>query len=227
MGLSSVFPPSSALRPSMHAVIIANGELDANVRLRQIWQHAGWRIAADGGARNAREQLELAPQVVIGDLDSLDAETRTWLEQNHVEFIQHPVKKDETDLELALNLARTRGAERITILGAFGGRVDQTIANVLLLSRELQVVIADAASEMWAATNQAVIEGSIGDTVSLIPLDERVEGVVTRELEYPLRAEDLMRGSTRGVSNRMLTTRAEVNWQKGLLLIVHLFTNVQ
>jgi thiamine pyrophosphokinase len=206
----------------MHAVIVANGELHANARLKEIWQRADWRLAADGGARNAREQLGRAPQVVVGDLDSLDGATRAWLEANRAEFIQHPVAKDETDLELALNLAATRGAARITLLGAVGGRADQFIANVLLLTRTPNLVIAGATSELWAATGHAAIEGNAGDTVSLIPIDARVEGIVTRELEYPLRDEDLERGTTRGVSNRMLADRAEVSWRKGLLLIVHL-----
>jgi thiamine pyrophosphokinase len=205
------------------AVIVANGALDANARLRGLWQGAGLRLAADGGARHAREQLGLAPQVVIGDLDSLDQETRVWLEQQGAEFIRFPRAKNETDLELALSLALERGAEDVTLLGAFGGRVDQFLANVLLLTHATGVTIADTAGEVSAGTRHATIEGTIGDTVSLIPIDERVEGIITSDLEYPLREEDLLRGSTRGISNRLTATRAEVRWEKGLLLVVHLF----
>ena len=206
----------------MHTLIVANGVLEADARLRELWQRGDLRIAANGGARSAREHFGLAPQVVIGDFDSLDRETQAWLKQD-AEFIQYPRAKDETDLELALNLALERGAEHVTLLGAFGGRVDQFVANVLLLTRAPKVVIADAGSEMWTSTQQATIEGTIGDTVSLIPIDERVEGIFTRELEYPLRGEDLLRGSTRGISNRLTAACAEVNWKQGLLLIVHLF----
>ncbi len=76
---------------------------------------------------------------------------------------------------------------------------------------------------MWAATRHAMIEGTIGDTVSLIPIDERVEEIATRDLEYPLRRQDLLRGSTRGISNRLTASRAEVHWKKGVLFVVHLF----
>ena len=229
----------------MRVVIIANGELSATERLRECWQRADLRIAADGGAANAYRVLGLAPQVVVGDLDSLDEVTRRWLEQNGAEFLAYPPAKDATDLELALHLAVERGAEHVTIVGALGGRVDQFIANVLLLTRvpdrsapifavgeqragqSPQVVIADALSEMWMATERATIEGAVGDTVSLIPIDERVEGIVTENLEYPLRAETLVRGSTRGISNRLTAPRGEVQWRKGLLLIVHLFNAVR
>lgn len=207
----------------LDAVIVANGALEANGRLRGLWEGARLRIAADGGARHAREQLGAAPHVVVGDLDSLDEETRGWLEQQPPEFIRYPRAKNETDLELALDLALERGAEHITVLGAFGGRADQSIANILLLTRVPEVVLADRASEMWAATRGATIEGTIGDTVSLIPLDELVEQVVTSGLQYPLRDETLARGATRGISNVMLDTHAEVHWKRGLLLVVHLF----
>lgn len=207
----------------MLAVIVANGELHKNARLQKIWERADLRIAADGGARNARLFLERAPQIVIGDMDSLDDETRESLTNANVEMIQHPRAKDETDLELALLLAQTRGADEITILAAFGGRVDQFLANILLLSRMPHVRIAAQESEMWVGTGNEEITGSAGDTVSLIPLSGRVEGIVTTDLEYPLRAETLELGSTRGISNVMLTARAQVTWSEGTLLLVHLF----
>ncbi len=206
----------------MRAAIVANGNLRGDNRLQHLWGAADLRIAADGGARNARHQLGLPPQVVVGDLDSLDPHTRAWLGDFRVEFVEHPAAKDETDLELALMLARERGADAITLLGALGGRIDQSAANILLLSRMPGVVAADRAGDMWAATGSATIEGVPGDTVSLIPLSPLVEGIVTSELEYPLRDESLAFGTTRGISNRMLGARAEVHWKDGLLLVVHL-----
>ena len=68
--------------------------MSADTRLQEVWQRAELRIAADGGAQNARLFLSLPPQVVIGDLDSLDEETRVWqLEEGrwrHVHFHRSP-----------------------------------------------------------------------------------------------------------------------------------------
>lgn len=235
----------------MRAAIVANGELSAHARLKEIWLRAKLRIAADGGASNARLHLRIAPHVVIGDFDSLDDETREWLEKNSCEFIRHPPAKDATDLELALQLAQSRGADEITLLGAHGGRADQFLANVLLLTQARNVRIVDAASEMWVvgkagnegnkgtegmgATRYAIgdtraegigvaeILGKKGDIVSLIALDDRVDGIVTHGLQYPLRGETLERGSTRGISNVMLDEHATVRVARGALLVVHLF----
>ena len=207
----------------MRAVLVANGEMTDHARLKEIWLRANLRIAADGGARNARLFLKIAPHVVIGDMDSLDDETRDWLHTQRVEWIQHPSAKDETDLELAVQLAGTRGADEITILGAFGGRVDQFIANILLLTRTRHLRIADAANEMWIGSGLDVIQGKKGDIVSLISLDKRVEGITTENLEYPLYDETLERGSTRGISNVMTGEHAQVMTSFGTLLIVHAF----
>ncbi|MBI4672773.1 MAG: thiamine diphosphokinase [Chloroflexi bacterium] len=235
----------------MRAVLVANGELTAHARLKEIWLRANLRIAADGGARNARVYLRIAPHAVIGDFDSLDDETRDWLEKSSCEFIRYPPAKDATDLELALQLAQTRGADEITILGAHGGRADHFLANVLLLTQARNVRLVDGLSEMWLVgeeggegkegregkegkegregreggegTEGTEIAGRKGDLVSLIPLDERVDGIVTHGLEYPLRGETLERGSTRGISNVMLDRHATVRATRGALLIVHLF----
>ncbi len=208
----------------MHSVIVANGELIATPRLTELWRTADLRIAADGGAVNARRHLTLAPHVVIGDFDSLDDATRTWCAS--AEFIQHPRDKDETDLELALELAHTRGATTITILGAAGGRFDQAFANVMLLAKlasaHIAAKIAGANFDAWVAWARAEVAGQIGDTVSLIPLTERVEPVTTSGLDYPLRGETLYLGYARGVSNRLVETNATVAFANGLLLIVHL-----
>jgi thiamine pyrophosphokinase len=207
----------------MHAVIVANGDLQTNSRLQGVWESAGLRIAADGGARNARLVLGTAPDVVIGDLDSLDDETQSWLEANRVEMLQHPRAKDETDLELAILLAQERGATETSILAASGGRADQAMANVMLLARSPHTRIIDASAELWVGTGNEQIPGHAGDIISLIPLDTRVTGITTTDLEYPLRQETLERGSTRGISNVMLGETANVRWDAGQLLLVHLF----
>ena len=211
----------------MHAVIVANGSMENSTRLRELWRTADLRIAADGGAANARAHLALAPHVLIGDLDSLDEPTRAWCAAARVETIQHPRAKNETDLELALDLAGKRAATEITLLGALGGRFDQTLANVFLLagpaSQHIAARIAAPDFDAWIAWDRAVLQGRPGETVSLIPLSEQVDGIVTQGLVYPLRSETLFLGKARGVSNELAGDHAEISFTRGLLLVVHLF----
>jgi thiamine pyrophosphokinase len=143
-------------------------------------------------------------------------------------LIQHPREKDVTDLELALDLAMTRGATEIVMLGALGGRFDQAMANAMLLVKPVRAHvaarIAGADFDAWIAWEHVSIVGKIGETVSLIPITERVEGIVTDGLRYPLRNETLYLGSPRGVSNELREERAQVSFKTGLVLVLHLLT---
>jgi thiamine pyrophosphokinase len=190
-----------------------------------MWREATLRIAADGGAVNARRSLVLPPHIVIGDMDSLDEATHVWCEQAQAEWISHPRAKAKTDLELALDLARARGASEIVLLGVLGGRFDQQLANVLLLvsmaQARMSTRIVGPAFEAQVAWAHVTVTGHSGETVSLIPLTPQVEGVTTQGLLYPLRSETLYLGSTRSISNELAATRAEVTLTGGVLLVVH------
>lgn len=181
-------------------------------------------VGADGGARNAR-LLGLTPAIVVGDLDSLDAAEQEWLRGAGCRFLVHPAAKNETDLELALGWCVEQGALDITVLGAFGGRPDHWLGNVMLLAsarlRHRRVVLHGRRWQVWLARGEATVRGQAGDIVSLIPLSARVTGIVTDGLLYALRDETLHRGPARGLSNVMLGEQAQVRFRSGLLLIVH------
>ena len=64
------------------------------------------------------------------------------------------------------------------------------------------------------------LPGRIGDLVSLLPLGDRVDGVTTEGLRYPLRDEPLVAGPARGQSNVRMSPHAAVTIRRGRLLIV-------
>lgn len=207
------------------AIIFANGELPEPEAVQRLIQPGDLFIAADGGARHCRA-LGLTPHLVIGDFDSLDAGELGALEQAGAILRQHPRDKDETDLELALLEAAARGATFLIVLGAFGGRLDMTLANVQLL---LHPKLAGVHVELRHGAETArlirppggVISGAPGDTVSLLPLDGDVFGIVTHGLRYPLRDEALVAGPARGVSNALVEPQARITLAAGRLLVIH------
>ncbi|MEE8308188.1 MAG: thiamine diphosphokinase [Gammaproteobacteria bacterium] len=219
---------SQASKHIKHCVIIANGDPPDKETAQRHAQRADLLLAADGGAVHALA-LGLSPDVVIGDLDSLDSEQQTQLYAAGARFIVHPADKDETDLELALLHAAAQGAKSIVVLGALGGRLDQTLANVLLLTlpalvgRDARLV--DGAQTAFVIRDEAVISGKPGDTVSLIPLGGGARGVMTTGLKYPLDDGALPFGPALGISNEMTAERARVRVRAGLLLCVHLAQN--
>ena len=182
-------------------------------------------IAADGGARHCLA-LGLIPNLVVGDFDSLEPAELNQLAQAGAELIQYATRKDHTDLELALQHARQRGANEILVLAALGGRWDQTLANVLLLaakefiSLDIRLIDGDQELSLIHPGKPHPIHGQAGDTLSLIPLQGDAKGIKTVGLEYPLKDETLHFGNTRGISNVLLTEQAGITLEEGLLLCV-------
>jgi thiamine pyrophosphokinase len=208
----------------MYSVIVANAPtLDATPYTPQL-RAAELLIAADGGALPLI-QLGMAPHLVIGDLDSLDVDSQSLLQNQGVELRRSPRAKDETDLELALLHAAEVGADSIDIIGALGGRWDHTLANVALLAlpelRGRRVRLLADNQELFLVRDAAAIDGRRGDTVSLLPLTHVAQGVTTRGLLYPLDNAALRFERARGISNVLLDPPGHVALRDGLLLVVH------
>ena len=210
----------------MRAIIVAAGQTVDDVGWQR-WVRDGDRIiGADGGAAQALA-WGLVPEVVIGDMDSLPSGDRATLTALGCRFVEHPRAKDETDLELALIQAAEQGAEEIIVLGALGGRLDHTLANLLLLSlpslEGVSVRIADADQEIILVRGGGLVrlQGSPGDIVSLLPLGGDASGVTCSGLAWALQDDLLRFGFSRGVSNEMAATEALVEVEKGFLLVVH------
>jgi thiamine pyrophosphokinase len=210
------------------AIVLSNGVIhDLHVLRDRLdgWGEA-FVVAADGGSRYA-VALGLTITAVLGDLDSIDVLTRSILEKSGVPLFAYPVDKDEIDLELAMHYAVDHGATEIVVLGAIGGRVDMTMANMQLM---LLPALADLNVEFWDGPQTArvlkspggEISGQVGDTVSLLPLGSDAYGITTHDLKYPLVDETLTMGIARGVSNVMEKARVRVDLREGVLLAVHI-----
>ncbi len=180
-------------------------------------------VAADGGVERATA-LGLDVDVVIGDLDSASADALAAAEVAGARIVRHPVAKDATDLELALDEAAALGARRVLVIASSGGRLDHLLASLLLLGSERYVGL-----ELDALVGEALVHvvrgdrrlhGTAGELLTLLPLGGAAEGVTTEGLEYPLAGETLEPGSTRGVSNVFVETEIRVTAADGVLLAI-------
>jgi thiamine pyrophosphokinase len=207
----------------MRAIIFANGRLADVQQAGNLLRAEDVIIAVDGGTRHAWE-AGVDPERVIGDLDSLTPAEQDRLRSRGTRIVSFPPRKDETDLELALLHAASEGAESIVVLAALGGRLDQTLANLLLLAlpqlEEIDVRVMEGKQVAFLIRDEASIEGQPGDTVSLIPLGGDAVGVTTVGLEWQLNDDTLRFGPARGVSNVLTAEQASVRVRQGLLLCV-------
>jgi len=204
------------------AIVVAGGAVSARDRSARL--HAELVIAADSGFDHA-DMLGLKVDVLVGDLDSISPRGLREAEQSGVEIQRHPIDKDQTDLELALDVALRRQCAKLLVLGSGGGRRDHELANVLLLA---STRFAGVEIDAWQAEVTLAIvhrprsfRWAPGDNVTLLPIGGPVTGIVTEGLRYPLQGETLEAGTSRGVSNVVDATLASISVDTGVLLVMH------
>lgn len=209
----------------MLTVIVASGEL-GDVGVARAWlDRADKVIAADGGLRHLR-RLDREPDLLIGDLDSLDPSEPEQLERAGTDVLRHPRRKDATDLELALTAAHKQGAQQVIVLGAVGSRWDQSLASLLLAAQpqfaelRLRFVSGPQQAQVLQSEQRLELDGAPDDLVSLIPLAGDAHGVTTTGLGYPLQNGTLNFAASRGVSNFIESTPARVELAEGVLLCI-------
>jgi len=133
----------------MHVTIVANGELptSGHEQMQALVRSSDTVIAADGGLNHCHT-LSIQPDLLIGDLDSASPALVEQLRASGSTIIEHPAAKDSTDLELALLEAFKLDPTRISVVAAFGGRLDHEVATLGLL-----------ASERWSAVPIVAVDG--------------------------------------------------------------------
>lgn len=214
----------------MRAIVFINGIVE-DYALVQCWlRPTDYWVAADGGVNHCLA-LGRNPHALIGDLDSVDEAVVRRLADEGVQVERYPVTKDQTDLELALDFALKAGANEILLIGALGGRLDQMLANVLILAQRtwpatVQLVEGQQLAQLIPLNEIVTLAAGIGDTVSALPLSDQVTGITYTGMRYPLTNHTLHFGSTRGISNEVSATPATVRITAGRLLIVQTLTTI-
>ena len=183
-------------------------------------------ICADSGASHVRA-IGVIPQVIIGDMDSLTPEMLDYFRERGSKIIIYPETKDETDTQLALEYAVGMAPDEIYLFGAIGTRIDHTIANVSLLvsgvKKGIHIKLIDEWCEAFIVSRENVIEGEIGQTVSLLPLSDVVKGITLDGFEFPLKNGVMEMGTPYGISNRLTAARGVISVSAGYLLVIRYF----
>jgi len=203
----------------MDMLIVANGTPPSAKLFAKRYQQADYVIAADGGLAVFGEE---APNLIIGDMDSTPKTLLKKYKRMGSELLRAPVEKNETDSMLALDEAIRRGARRITMLGATGGRLDHTISNMAMLKRALgkkvEMAIEDDEQVITIGQGEFDIAGKHGQTVSILPMNSYAR-VTAEGLYYPLERLLLTNCKSRGVSNVFLGKSAHISSKQPVIII--------
>jgi thiamine pyrophosphokinase len=185
-------------------------------------------IAADSGAGHALD-AGLPVHHVVGDLDSIPASVLAAVEGAGAAVHRHPSDKDETDLELALDLAISLEPDALVVVGGAGGRLDHLLANVAVLGPVAVALGAHAPVEAWYGGSRLAIAvparsvsvgGAPGSLVTLLALHGPAHGVRTVGLRWQLDGDALEPGVARGVSNELTGATAGVAVDGGIVTVI-------
>ena len=192
----------------MLAAIFLNGSPDSPDLLRRVAGRADLVVAADGGARYALE-AGVVPDLVVGDMDSLEEDLALEVERRGASLERHPVRKDKMDGHLAVLAARERGATTADLLCALGGRLGALFAvtHILLGAERIGLhssVVADRGRIFVVEDGSRTVEGDPQDSISIFPMSGPAAGVTLEGMEYPLENATLEPGDTLGFHNELI-----------------------
>ena len=175
-------------------------------------------IAADGGLRHCLAE-RLTPELVLGDLDSLDRVPEALSSK------LYPVEKDDTDTMLALKTGLARGYRRFHLYGGTGGRMDHTLANLQALA-----YLAQHGAQGWLYDERyvftAIRDGGAIDLprrdagiFSVFCLGAEAHGVSITGAQYPLDRAAVSPWFPIGVSNHFIGQAPRITVEQGCLLV--------
>ncbi len=201
-------------------VILVNGTVDSPQLHKNILSQSDVIICADGGANHAK-RLDVIPDYVIGDMDSVEPKLLQQLQENQTTQVIIDEDQNKTDFELAIELAISLNPESIIILGAIGDNMDHTLANILSLKNipaHIQASIVDANNAINLVTDEIEINGKQDEIVSVIALTE-ITGLTYNGLKWPMTNADVPFGWL-GIRNRMLGDKASISLTSGIIAVI-------
>lgn len=200
------------------ALVVANAPWRWREEFVALVRRSALVLAADGGA-NHLARIGVRPAAVVGDLDSIRPGVRRWVGEDRI--VARP-EQESTDLHKTLAYAfDERGAERVTVLAATGGRLDHAIENLALLGRWAgrgAVELLDEEHRIVAVSGEFTVAAAAAATVSLMPLG-RCERVWTQGLRWELDGGPLDLAGRTSVSNIADGGEIEVRVEGGIVLV--------
>ena len=181
-------------------------------------------FCADGGANFAFKYGKM-PEVIVGDLDSIEKWVLEYYEKKNVLMKKFPKDKDFTDFELILEeiskIEKNRNyLKKIFVVGGLGKRIDMTLSNLFLMEKHKNLVFLEENEEIFYAEKPFALENKKGYGFSIIPISEKVEKLTLKGFKFETDKIDVKRESSRLVSNVICQNEANVEFAKGKLIII-------
>ena len=176
-------------------------------------------ICADSGYKNA-QKMGVKVDILVGDFDSLGS-----IPDGVGEVLQVPREKNQTDTQLAVDIAIDRGAEEIIIVASTGGRCDHALSTMAVLEhlhakKKIAYIVNGQNRVRYINSTSTLIPRSGYKYLSLLSLTEKAKGVSVEGCKYPLKNSTLKRSFQYAVSNEIVGNCALISVRRGGIYII-------
>lgn len=205
--------------------IVAGGPEEFIPNLKEYQHKVDIWIAADKGIECLIDQ-QLPIHLAIGDFDSATHKSIEKLQDCADRIEIFPVEKDETDLELAIDHAIQLKPAIIYLFGATGGRIDHELGNIQLLYKiqetNVKAIIIDKQNQLalYRPGTYQIERDEKDMSISFLPFGGEVEGLTLTGFYYPLQNGRISLGSTRCLSNHLISKIGTFSFRTGILIVV-------
>jgi len=174
-------------------------------------------ICADSGYDKAIS-AGITPELVIGDFDSIKSVPEG------VKTIKAPVHKDDTDTMLAIRTAISEGYKDITLVSAFSGRMDHSIANLsaLCFMSEQGIkgrIIGDSCNAYYLDETSIMLTPDKNRYLSVFSSTETAT-VTIKGAEYEVENFEMKKSFPIGVSNEFTNENCVVTVHSGAVYVL-------
>ena len=204
-------------------IILANGKPPQkrvfNYLIRNDFQTL---ICADGGA-NSAEKLNIVPDYIIGDLDSINPPVYDYF-YDKCEIIKVN-RQNDTDVEKCLKFAIKKKINEVILLGATGNRLDHTFCNISIVIKyfnKISIKILHQKSLLTAYSGNVTLRTFPDETISIYGIDSRTK-ISSKGLRYRLKNIPLPFGIKESTSNVALTNEVELKIKNGIVFVIRDF----
>ena len=201
------------------AILVLNGYPVSQQLLKLLWQTCDLSICADG-SYNYLTKLKCNPDIIIGDLDSLDEELLNLTKKPKILKL---TDQNTTDGEKALCYLKQLAVKEVEVLGLVGSRVDHLLYNLKLFKMHQsdfsRLRLWTPSETIELATSPKKIITEIGNRISLFPFFDKVAKLTSKGLKYELKEADLSYANLVSISNQVIKSPVELSWETGLLAI--------
>ena len=181
-------------------------------------------FCADGGANFAFKYGKM-PEVIIGDLDSIEKKVLEYYKSKNILIKKFPKDKDFTDFELILKeinkISENKNfVEKIFVVGGLGKRIDMTLSNLFIMEKYKNLVFLQENEEIFYAEKSFVLKNKKDFEFSIVPISENVEKLTLKGFKFETDGIDVKRESSRLVSNVICENEASIEFESGKLIVI-------